>query len=279
MASGALFAALVGIAVSRRPVLAFAGVILALLVSVIADAKSVLMLSPLALATYFFAHRVPIASAFSRRTRTILSLVVAVTLIASYPLTGVAIQFLGIATSGEAGKLAVARLLAIDLTQSPTRFVLGLGPGESVSRFAFLTTPSVRREGSPVAALGLAPGRETTRYHLAATRHGAFEEHSSFLSAQSSILGIVGDYGLAGAVSYVGLLGTIVLQLLRQRRATSAAALAGWVLALPLGFVFDWLEQPPYMLLVACTTGLALTSAPSPTTADDTRSSKPHSSR
>ena len=47
----------------------------------------------------------------------------------------------------------------------------------------------------------------------------------------------------------------------RQGRVShlASAALAGWAMVLPLAAVFDWLEQPPFTLILATVTGLALT--------------------
>ncbi len=54
---------------------------------------------------------------------------------------------------------------------------------------------------------------------------------------------------------------SIVDELRRLGTALAQSAIAAWVLVMPLAYIFDWLEQPPFMLLVALVTGLAFTEA------------------
>jgi hypothetical protein len=129
------------------------------------------------------------------------------------------------------------------------------------------------RAGSPVTVLGLSQARRAIEYHLVASSNLEYVDLSSFLSAQSSILGILGDYGIAGFLAAAGLAATLVRALWRSGSSLAPAAIAGWAIALPLGLLFDWLEQPPFMLLLALTTGLALTD---PSTRKTAKRRAPH---
>lgn len=232
----------------------------ALTVIILADAKQVLFALPLALL---------VLGVTGTRRRSPLSLVggvvagvamaaVSVYGLVTYAASDTALDFIDRSTTNNTGKFAVVDALWTDLNATPEDLLFGLGPGASVSRFAFLTTPGLLQEGSPVALLGLSESRGAERYDAIAFG-GTFTGNSSFTSAQSSALGIFGDYGLAGVAAFVMLVG-IVLAALRRApdRRLRAAAFAAWGLLLPLAVVFDWLEQPPFTLAVIVVTGLAL---------------------
>jgi len=233
---------------------------LALFVAVVADAKQVLFVLPLALL---------VLGISGRKRRTGASLVgglatgaimaaVSVYALLSYQASSTALDFVDRSTKNQTGKVAVAQTLWGDISGSAVGLVFGLGPGETVSRFSFLTTPALLKEGSPVTLLGLDPSRGAERYDEIAFS-GPFTGESSFTSAQSSALGILGDYGLAGVVTFCALILAVIGALLRaEDRRLRSSALASWALLLPLAVVFDWLEQPPFTLAVMIITGLAL---------------------
>jgi len=233
---------------------------LALFVAVVADAKQVLFVLPLALL---------VLGISGRKRRTGASLVgglaagaimatVSVYALLSYQASSTALDFVDRSTTNQTGKVAVAQTLWGDISGSAVGLVFGLGPGETVSRFSFLTTPALLKEGSPVTLLGLDPSRGAERYDDIAFS-GPFTGESSFTSAQSSALGILGDYGLAGVVAFGALVLAVIGALRRaEDRRLRSSALASWALLLPLAIVFDWLEQPPFTLAVMLITGLAL---------------------
>jgi len=233
---------------------------LALFVAVVADAKQVLFVLPLALLVLGISGR-------KRRTgASLVSGVVAGVVMAAasvyalltYQASSAALDFIDRSTTNGTGKIAVAQTLWADINGTATGLVFGLGPGETVSRFSFLTTPALFKEGSPVALLGLHTSRGADRYDEIAFS-GPFTGNSSFTSAQSSALGILGDYGLAGIVVFGALILAVIGALLRaEDRRLRSSALASWALLLPLAVVFDWLEQPPLTLAVMIITGLAL---------------------
>jgi hypothetical protein len=73
---------------------------------------------------------------------------------------------------------------------------------------------------------------------------------------------VLGDLGVAGAATYAVLFGSLFLALRRLRSPEALAATGGWAMWAVLGFVFDWWEQPPFSLVLAVLSALALT-APS----------------
>ena len=235
----------------------------ALVITSMADNKQVQYVLPLALLVFVFAPKPSGRS--NRRVVVALALIMAVTLgvaIKTSHVTKSAAIYVRVSNARHAGKPAVIRAMWHDLSTDPASIPLGFGPGESVSRFAFLTTPQLLKGGSPVTALHLHPALRAEHYQaLALAGLTNSVGISSFTQAQSSVLGILGDYGLLGALAYTGLIASLLRALWRQGRVShlASAALAGWAMVLPLAAVFDWLEQPPFTLILATITGLALT--------------------
>jgi hypothetical protein len=233
---------------------------LALFVAVVADAKQLLFVLPVALLVFGISGR-------KRKTGASLvgGLVVGIVMagasayaLLTYQASSTAFDFIDRSTTNGTGKLAVVQALWTDISGTLAGLVFGLGSGETVSRFSFLTTPALLKEGSPVALLGLHASRGADRYNQIAFS-GPFTGKSSFTSAQSSALGIFGDYGLAGVLAFGALIMAVIGALLRaEDRRLRSSALASWATLLPLAVVFDWLEQPPFALAVMIITGLAL---------------------
>ena len=232
----------------------------ALLVSVIADAKQVLFALPVALLVLGISGRRRQTS-FSLIGSVIADLVMTAESIygvVSYRASWTAFDFLDCSGTDGTGKVAVASALWNDVCGSFANFMFGFGPGETVSRFSFLTTPDLLKEGSPVTLLGLHASRGADHYDAIAFS-GPFTGESSFTSAQSSALGILGDYGIAGVLTFAALMVAVVGALRRNEdRRLRSTALAAWAMLIPLSVVFDWLEQPPFTLAVMLVTGLAL---------------------
>jgi hypothetical protein len=234
----------------------------AIVVSIISDAKQVLFVVPVAMLVLAVSGRK------RRGGKSLIGAIVTGAVMAgasayallSYQASEIAFDFIDKTSSNETGKVAVVFALWSDLKQSLATMLFGLGPGQSVSRFAFLTTPELLKEGSPVYLLGLKASRGADHYNEIAFS-GPFTGKSSFTSAQSSVLGIVGDYGLVGLAAFL-LLAMAVFSALRKApdHRLRSAALASWTLLIPLAIIFDWLEQPPFTLAVMLITGLALRS-------------------
>jgi hypothetical protein len=261
-AGAVAFAFFVMVQAYRRMPVSLAFGAAALVVTSIADNKQVQYVVPLALLVFVFAPK-PLGR--QGRGVVVLALLMALVLgiaIKTSSVTGSAATYVRVTRQKHAGKPAAVKALLHDMGAEPTALPLGFGPGETVSRFAFLTTPGLLKSGSPVSLLHLHQAKAAQRYQdiaLAGIRESV--GISSFEQAQSSVIGIFGDYGVLGVLAYAGLI-IVLLQALWRRGHLShlaSAALAGWAMVLPLAVVFDWLEEPPFTLMLATVTGLALT--------------------
>lgn len=255
-----------------KPVLIVYGVA-TLFVAVIADAKQVLFVLPIALLILGFAQRKQksTSSALGGVIAGVAMAAGAAIAILTYQASQIAFDFIDRSVTNDTGKIAVAEAIWNDIWQSPQTLSFGLGPGESVSRFSFLTTPELLKAGSPVEVLNLHVSKGAAHY-LEVSQDGPYTGVSSFTSPQSSALGVLGDYGLAGVVAFGGLILSVIRAIRRTRcRGLRAAALSGWAMLLPLAVVFDWLEQPPFTLALAVVTGLTLLESKASATARPAR--------
>lgn len=256
MAGGLVVGLFAAVALVRRPLLLTGIAVVVLIVGVLADAKQVMIPAPIAYvaATVFASRR----SIDGRRILTAILLTLGFGLVV-YTMAPIeaAIDMVQRTNDTGGGKPALTRLIFSDLAADPLQGAFGFGPGETVSRFGYLTT-LLESDGSPTEAIGLGPGSLTESYDQAVASAGYIAD-SSFSSGQSSLLGIAGDYGFLGLIAAGWMIWTIVDELRRVGTALSQSAIAAWVLVIPLAYIFDWLEQPPFMLLIALVTGLALT--------------------
>jgi hypothetical protein len=152
--------------------------------------------------------------------------------------------------SKHTGKVAAAHVVWSNLKRDPVHLAVGVGPAESVSRAAFLTTPLFESEHSPTAAIGLAPAQLPVVADYQA--HELSGGGSSFNSGVSSALGVLGDIGVIGAAVYAFVLFAAF------RLAGSQTARIGLVMFILLGFAFDWWEQPPFSLYLALILALSI---------------------
>ena len=139
--------------------------------------------------------------------------------------------------------------------EPPVEVLLGLGPGNSMSRVSLLTAGGMVKRSSPVAALGLRTA-PTTRELLDSFRSN-FMWSSSAWTGISSWLGIFGDFGLLGLLIY-SWLGFQIWSASSglpgyYRGIVSGALLSGLV----LGVVYSWLEEPGYTLPLAALCAVA----------------------
>jgi hypothetical protein len=228
-----------------------AGVLL-IAMPLLADAKQVIFALPAAAVVLLWSVRGPI-----RRLLVVGPVVAAMAvLLILVPAGSTAVGFLDTASRGQTGKLSAFELVSRRMDGSISTWVLGLGPANGVSRAAFLTTDLFAQGDSPLAGLGLEPATLPVRAEKEA---GVIAGGSSFNGALSSALGLFSDIGVLGLLTYGSLIGAIAVPLLRGRHEwLPRAALAGWALSFPLAVAFDWWEQPPFMLVLAAITGLAL---------------------
>jgi hypothetical protein len=176
-----------------------------------------------------------------------------VVLLALVPAGQIALTFLEQASEGESGKLVALRVLREEFGSSLTSWSFGVGPANGLSRAAFLTRPE---RDSALALLELEPAPLPPLADAEAERTA---EGTSFNTPLSSAFGILADTGLLGLLAFGGVLLSVTAPLWARREAWLAqAALAGWVMSVPLALTFDWWEQPPFMLSLALITGLAV---------------------
>jgi len=81
---------------------------------------------------------------------------------------------------------------------------------------------------------------------------------TSFNSLLPSALGVFGDLGTLGLLTYGTLALSLFHRLRREKAAEGVAAPSGFALFLVLGLVFDWWEQPPLGVVLGILAGLSL---------------------
>lgn len=165
--------------------------------------------------------------------------------------------FLERAQQGEGGKTAAAIFVWDRLEDEPASLAFGLGPAETVSRAAFMTTDQFLGADSPLRVLGLQPA--AVALEAQARSQAASGGGTSFNTGVSSALGVLGDLGVIGLSVYIVMLGSLIVLLRRSRSPEGIAAAAGLAMFALLGLVFDWWEQPPFSVALAVLAGLALT--------------------
>lgn len=254
-------AALVGAALTwawkgSRPVTAFAGVV-ALFVIYVADAKQVGAVIPV-VAALALALRLEAAGASLRRLLLVPAGILAILVgpvLWLLSKTYVANIFRLTVDSG-GGKIAVVRAVWSDVWSGPVQAVLGFGPGETVSRWAWMLSGQ-DPTSAPLTTLNLEVSERAVTYQEAALGQGYVGE-SSFTQSLSSLLGVLGDYGVLGVLGYVGMV-IVLLRLLVAKRTRLSAVCVGLLLGMvALGAIGDWLEQTPVMVMVMVVAGLGL---------------------
>jgi hypothetical protein len=182
--------------------------------------------------------------------------VAVVALLTVVPAGATARKFIDRSRGGQGGKEAAAATVLGSLKNDPSTLALGLGPAESVSRAAFMTTPLLLRENSPLHALGLSPA--TLAAEAQADAFDASGGGTSFDTGISSALGVVGDLGIAGGLIYASMIGYLFVALRRSQRREAVPATCALALFAVLGLVYDWWEQPPFGIVVGLLVGLAI---------------------
>ena len=156
---------------------------------------------------------------------------------------------------GAQGKVGSFALIAGRLSIGWTRWLIGLGPGNSVSRVAIMGLEAMVKHDSPVYLLGLQPAATTVElWNLTASSR--FFASSSVWSFISSWMGLLGDLGIAGFGVFVWMLVTIWLNLRGRSGWEQAAARGAFLMMILLAFFYSWLEEPGYTLMAALVIGL-----------------------
>ncbi|HEX7119990.1 MAG TPA: hypothetical protein VF212_14450 [Longimicrobiales bacterium] len=239
---------------NRGWILAVGG--LALLLNILADAKQAIGMYIIAIAT------VGIMNSPRHWPRYVLGLAATVGLVvfaANYhaPLN----QFTDrrLLERGIESKFSVIPLIASQF-DAPTDWLLGAGPGNTVSRVALMALPGYRSEG--ISAMPFELHASTI------TRQVWYENEigeltgaggSSAWSLISSWVGIWGDLGLLGLALYT-LTGLAIWRAgSRLERSPANSVRITLMFTSGLGVVFSYLEEPGLMLAAAAWIGLACT--------------------
>jgi hypothetical protein len=165
---------------------------------------------------------------------------------------GYSIDLINEALGGESGKLVAGKAVGAAVSSDLASAAFGAGPAQTVSSAAYRTTDPLREQESPIRFLHLEPSR--TALDL-----GALDDVSgSFDRPLSSALGVLGDLGVIGAITYVGLWLLVLIRLRRLRTPEAIGACAGVALFLVLGLISAWWEEASFMLYVSLLAGLAL---------------------
>jgi hypothetical protein len=156
-------------------------------------------------------------------------------------------------------KLRGIFFLGEHMSRDPASVVIGLGPGNSVSRVA-LETPDARlNPDSPIAGLGL----ETAPVTRAITemQANAGIGGSSLFSPWTSLVGVFGDLGIVGIVLYLALWWPVVRMIResysKRSRGQTFIITATLLTAIGLGTYQIFLEDPGFALPAALLIGIA----------------------
>jgi hypothetical protein len=176
--------------------------------------------------------------------------------VAVFPATATALAFIDRAAQGDWGKRAAGEMVLHALGESAGTVAFGIGPASTVSRTSFMTTDLLLTERSPLRALNLQPSVFARAAETEAIRVSGGQ--TSFDSAQSSALGVLGDLGVAGLVVFLALVGAVTRLVLASRAPESWAVCGMWIMYLILGAVFEWWEEPPFTVPLALITALTV---------------------
>jgi hypothetical protein len=163
-------------------------------------------------------------------------------------------------SQGAAGKLNAFSVIAERLSSSWVEWLIGLGPGNSVSRVATMGLDAFVKHDSPVYLLGLGPAATTVElWNLTASN--PLYASSSVWSFVSSWLGLLGDLGLAGMAAYLASVAAVWARLRGRVGWEPAAARSAQQMMILLAFLYSWLEEPGYTVMAALVIGLGCLSA------------------
>jgi hypothetical protein len=163
----------------------------------------------------------------------------------------------GLVSHGMQGKISAFLTILSAMYETPTGLVMGVGPGNSVSRVALMTPDAQLDATSSISALGLKTA-PLTRELLDISYHTWLWKSSSVWSPECSWFGLFGDLGFIGVAAYLWMLWIAWKIAGHQGGWLSASARGSLVALAALGGVYTWLEEPSFTLLVALLIALAL---------------------
>jgi hypothetical protein len=163
----------------------------------------------------------------------------------------------GIMSGGFQGKMFGFLTILSSMGDTPTGWLIGLGPGNTVSRVALMTPDAQLDATSAVATLGLKTA-PLTRKLLYASHGNWLWKSSSAWAPECSWFGIIGDLGLIGTAVYLWMLRVTWKAATRQGGWLGPSVTGTLIAMVLLGGVYSWLEEPGFTLMVALLSGLAI---------------------
>jgi len=148
--------------------------------------------------------------------------------------------------AGLGGKVLSYQTILNKMLENPTTLLLGLGPGNSVSRAALSAQEGyIKSLPAGLVSFHLSP---VTAEILSSTEGFWLFASSSVWSGISSWLGLFGDLGLLGVAIYIWILWIIWKTLGRIYHSWAYIGKVVLVMGVLLGAVFSWLETPEFTL-------------------------------
>jgi hypothetical protein len=138
------------------------------------------------------------------------------------------------------------------ITSGLGSWLIGLGPGNSISRVALMAYYAM--PDSPIKVLGLQPAPITMKVWAI----DYFSQRSAAYTGISSWLGIFGDWGLIGLCIYMWMFWIIWKNFKKCDKWEVFAAKAVLIMTIVLGAVYSWFEEPGYILMAGMVIGLGL---------------------
>ena len=160
-------------------------------------------------------------------------------------------------SGGFQGKMFGFLTILSAMGETPTGWLIGLGPGNTVSRVALMTPDAELDATSSIATLGLKTA-PLTRKLLYATSGNWLWRSSSAWSPACSWFGLIGDLGLIGTAVYLWMFRVTWKAAARQGGWLGPSATGTLIAMALLGGVYSWLEEPGFTLMVALLAGLAI---------------------
>jgi len=149
-------------------------------------------------------------------------------------------------SAGLYGKIISFRVIASAQLSTFHQLLLGLGPGNSVSRTALASQEGYVRSVS-LGSFNLSSSAATKEIFFN-TENDWLYSGSSVWGGISSFLGLFGDLGISGLAIYIWVL-VVLWKALSESSSKYAIGSKGILLmAVILGLVYSWLEMPEFMI-------------------------------
>jgi hypothetical protein len=155
-----------------------------------------------------------------------------------------------VTVDGIGGKVEALHIIVHRGFEGPFHWIVGAGPGSSVSRVALMGLDGYLQSSSPVARLGLRPAALAEEISAMTTSNWRFASSSAW-SGISSWLGLFGDLGLLGVAVYLWLCWTLWRSQRVQSTWMGSMGRAMLLMVGLLGAIYSWLEEPGFTLVVA----------------------------